>query len=82
MLQITSECYKKPGDNASVENHHNFIMIFLVENHHNLRAQMEHFLHRLKLYPRGGLKEIHSLVRDGTDRKQVYAYKTKPTNAK
>ena len=43
---------------------------------------MEHFLHRLKVYQRGILKEIHTLVRDGTDRKQVYAYKTKPTNAK
>ena len=59
MLQITSECYKKPGDNVSVTS-------FLVENHHNLQAEMEHFLHRLKLYPRGFLKEIHSLVRDGT----------------
>ena len=43
---------------------------------------MEHFLHRLKLYPRGVLKEIHSLVRDGTDRKRVNTYKTKPTNTK
>ena len=75
MLQITSECYKKPGDNASVAN-------LSVENHHNLWAQMEHFLHRLELYPRGILKEIHSLVRDGTDRKQVNTYKTKPTNTK
>ena len=82
MLQIISERYKKPGDNASVENHHNFIMILLVENHHNLRAQMEHFLHRLKLYPPGILKEIPSLLRDGTDRKQVNIYKTKPKNTK
>ena len=43
---------------------------------------MEHFLHRLKLCPQGVLKEIHSLVRDGTGRKQVNAYKTKPTNTK
>ena len=75
MLQITSEWYKNPGKNASVAQ-------FLVENHHNLRVQIEHFLHRLKLYPRGILKEIHSLVRESIDRKQVYAYKTKPTNTK
>ena len=43
---------------------------------------MEHFLHRLKLYSLGVLKEIHNLVRDGTDRKQAKAYKTKPTNTK
>ena len=28
------------------------------------------------------MKEIHSLVRDGTDRKQVNTHKTKPTNTK
>ena len=44
--------------------------------------QKEHFLHRLKLYPQGFSKEIHSIVGDGTDRKQVNAYKTKPTNTK
>ena len=43
---------------------------------------MEHLLLRLKMYPRGFLKEIHNLVRDGTDRKQVNTYKTKPTNTK
>ena len=43
---------------------------------------MKHFLNRLELYPRGFLKEIRSLVRDGTDGKQVKAYKTKPTNTK
>ena len=43
---------------------------------------MEHLLLRLKLYPREVLKEIHSLVRDGTDRKRVNTYKTKPTNTK
>ena len=33
---------------------------------------MEHFLYRLKLYPKGErLEEIHGLVRDGTYRKQV-----------
>ena len=75
MLQITSECYKKPGDNA-------WVAECLVQNHHNLPAQMEHFLHRLKLYPQGVLKEIHSLVCDGTQRKQFNMYKTKPTNTK
>ena len=35
---------------------------------------MEHSLHRLKLYPLGFLKEIHSLVSDGTDRKPVNTY--------
>ena len=34
------------------------------------------------MYPRGFLKEIHNLVRDGTDRKQVNTYKTKPANTK
>ena len=43
----------------------------MVENHHNLQAQIEFFLYTLRLYPQGVLKEIHSLVRDGTDRKQV-----------
>ena len=43
---------------------------------------MEQFLHRLKLYPREVLKEMHSLVRDGTDRKKGYTYKTKPANTK
>ena len=43
---------------------------------------MEHFLHRLKMYLRGFLKEIHSLVCDGTDRKPINTYKTKPTNTK
>ena len=43
---------------------------------------MKHFSQRLKLYPREVLKEIHSLVRGGTDRKQDNAYKTKPTNTK
>ena len=43
---------------------------------------MEHFLHMLKLYPCGFLKEIHSLVRDSTDRNRVNTYKTKPTNTK
>ena len=38
---------------------------------------MEQFLRR-----RGVLKEIHSLVRDSTDRKWVNTYKTKPTNTK
>ena len=32
---------------------------------------MEHFLHSLKAGSAGVLKEIHSLVRDGRDRKQV-----------
>ena len=40
---------------------------------------MEQFLHRLKAVSAGGLKEIHSLVHDGTDRKRVNTYKTKPT---
>ena len=70
MLQITPECYKKPGDNA-------LVAYFWVENHHSLQEQMEHFLHRLELYPQGFLKEICSLVCDGTGRKQVKIYKTK-----
>ena len=32
---------------------------------------MEHFLHRLELYTLGFLKEIRSLVRDGTDRSRL-----------
>ena len=32
---------------------------------------MEHFLHSLKAESAGVLKEIHSLVRDGTNRKEV-----------
>ena len=43
---------------------------------------MEHFLHSLKLDQRGVLKEIHCIVRDGTDKKQVNTYKTKQTNVK
>ena len=45
---------------------------------------MEKFLRWLKAISAGGggLKEIHSLVRDGTDRKRVNTYKTKPTNTK
>ena len=43
---------------------------------------MEHFLHSLKLDLRYFFKETHSLVRDGTDRKQVNTYKTKQTNTK
>ena len=43
---------------------------------------MEQFLRRLKAVSAGGLKEMHSLVRDGTDRKQVNTYKTKLTNTK
>ena len=35
---------------------------------------MEHVLHRLKLYQRGISKEIHSLVRHGTDIKRVNTY--------
>ena len=40
---------------------------------------MEHFSHSLKAGSAGDLKEIHSLVRDGTDRKQVNS-KTNETN--
>ena len=40
---------------------------------------MEHFLHSLKAGSAGVLKETHSLVRDGTDRKQVNN-KTNKTN--
>ena len=40
---------------------------------------MEHFLHSLKVGSAGSLKEIHSLLRDGTDRKQVNN-KTNKTN--
>ena len=43
---------------------------------------MGYFSYSLKLDPRGILKETHSLVRDGTDRKQVNTYKAKQTNAK
>ena len=43
---------------------------------------MKQFLRRLKAVSAGVLKEIHSLVRDGTDRKRVNTYKTKPTNTK
>ena len=43
---------------------------------------MEHFLHGLKLYLWGFLKEIHRIVRHGTDKKWVNTYKTKPTNTK
>ena len=40
---------------------------------------MEHFLHSLKAGSAAVLKETHSLVRDGTDRKQVNN-KTNKTN--
>ena len=42
---------------------------------------MEQFLRRLKAVSAGVLKEIHSLVRDDTDRKRVNIY-TKQTNTK
>ena len=58
------------------------VSIIFGRNPHNLLPQMEYFLNRLKLYPREGLKEIHSLVRDDTDRKRVYAYKIKSRNTK
>ena len=38
---------------------------------------MEQFLRRLKAVSAGVLKEIHSLVRDGTDRKRVKTNKHK-----
>ena len=41
---------------------------------------MEHFLHSLKAGSAGVLKEIHSLVRDGTDKKQVNTKQTKQAN--
>ena len=44
---------------------------------------MKQFLRRLEAVSAGGvLKEIHSLVRDSTDRKRINTYKTKPTNTK
>ena len=49
---------------------------------------MEHFLYSLKLDLREGggagvgLKELHSHVRDSTDRKQLNTYKTKQPNTK